>query len=102
MRRLSLSVVVMLLMTWAIRAQVSQITNDRAGQPAGANLTEIILNTANVTVSGFGKLYSYQVDGPVSGQPWYAAGVTVNGSRHNVLYVATIHHKLYAFDADAP
>jgi outer membrane protein assembly factor BamB len=57
----------------------------------GANTGETILNTHNVNATGFGKLYSYYVDGAVYGQPLYV---------HNVLYVATMNDKVYAFDAD--
>jgi hypothetical protein len=31
----------------------------------GANTSEIVLNTHNVNATGFGKLYSYYVDGAV-------------------------------------
>ncbi len=35
-------------------------------------------------------------------QPLYVAGVTIDGVARNVLYVATMNDKLYAFDADQP
>ena len=61
----------------------------------GANTGETVLNTRSVNATGFGKLYSYYVDGAVYGQPLYVAGL----SGHNVLYVATMNDKVYAFDA---
>jgi len=67
----------------------------------GANLSETTLTTANVNVDQFGKLYSYPVDGGVYAQPLYVRGVTINGAVRNVLYVATMNDKLYAFDADS-
>jgi hypothetical protein len=36
----------------------------------------------------------------VSGQPVYAGGISVGGVKHNVVYVATEHNMIYAFDAD--
>jgi hypothetical protein len=62
----------------------------------GANTSETILNTRSVNATTFGKLYSYYVDGAVYGQPLYVPGL----AGHNVLYVATMNDKVYAFDAD--
>jgi outer membrane protein assembly factor BamB len=45
-------------------------------------------------------LFSQSITGQVYGQPLYASGVTVNGAMHNVVYVATAHNMVYAFDAD--
>ena len=68
----------------------------------GGNVQEHVLRPANVTAATFGKLYSYGVDGSVFAQPLFVSGVNVAGhGRHNVLYVATMHDKVYAFDADA-
>ncbi len=67
----------------------------------GVNNQEYALTPANVNASGFGKLFSCAVDGAIYGQPLWAANLTVNGARHNVVFVATQHDSLYAFDADA-
>jgi hypothetical protein len=49
----------------------------------------------------FGKLFSLSVVGYVYAQPLYVPGVAIAGhGTHNVLYVATEHDLLYAFDAD--
>ena len=66
----------------------------------GANTKEYGLTTSNVNGSGFGKLTSCTVDGAIYGQPLWVANLTVGGSKHNVVFVATQHDSLYAFDAD--
>jgi hypothetical protein len=89
------------LMTASIHAQVDVLTNRYRGSRTGANLAETTLTTANVNVNQFGKLYSYPVNGSVYAQPLYVTNVTVAGVRRNVLYVATMNDKVYAFDADS-
>ncbi|HTU41304.1 MAG TPA: Ig-like domain-containing protein [Candidatus Aquilonibacter sp.] len=69
---------------------------------SGANLNETTLTPANVTVSSFGKLFSYLVDGYVYGQPLLVSNLTMgDGSTHNVLFAATENDSVYAFDADS-
>lgn len=83
-------------------AQVSVLTYQYDNTRAGANVKEITLNPGNVNATGFGKLLSYPVDGYIYGQPLYLASVTIpNVGTHNVVYVATEHDSVYAFDADA-
>jgi hypothetical protein len=76
--------------------------NDLSG--TGANTSETTLTPANVNSSHFGKLFSSSVDGQVYAQPLYMAGVNittgVNQGIHNVVFIATAHDSLYAFDAD--
>ena len=67
----------------------------------GLNTQETTLTPANVNSTQFGKLSLIAVDGRVDAQPLYLANLTVNGQNHNVLYVATEHGSLYAFDADS-
>jgi hypothetical protein len=67
----------------------------------GANSQEYALNTATVTASTFGKLFSCSVDGAIYAQPLWVPNLTISSARHNVIFVATQHDTLYAFDADS-
>jgi chitodextrinase len=68
---------------------------------SGLNPNEIVLTPANVNVAQFGKIASYSIDGIADASPLYVAGVSIPGNGvHNVVYVATEHDSVYAFDAD--
>ena len=67
---------------------------------SGLNANEASLTTANVNSSSFGKLFTYLVDGYVYGTPLLMSDITINGKAHNVIYAATEHDSVYAFDAD--
>ncbi len=90
-----------LLLPVVCYGQVNILSNHYDNARTGANLSETSLNVTNVDASQFGKLYSYTVDGAVYAQPLYVSGVTINGVPHNVLFVATMNDKVYAFDADS-
>ena len=80
--------------------KISVLTYKYNNARTGANLQETTLTLANVKSSTFGKRYSFTVDGNVYAQPLYVAGLTINGVTRNVLFVATEHDSVYAFDAD--
>lgn len=74
--------------------------NDNAR--TGAVLIENVLNTSNVNVNQFGKLFSHAVQGQIYAQPLFVPFVAIPGKGfHNgVVFVATMENWLYAFDAD--
>jgi len=95
---------VFLLVTACARfssAQVNVTTYHNDNGRTGQNLQETILTTSNVNATNFGKLFSQSVDGYSYGQPLYLSDITINGSTHNVVYVATMNDSVYAFDADS-
>jgi hypothetical protein len=67
----------------------------------GANTQEYALTPSTVTTASFGKLFSCPVDGAVYTQPLWVPGLTIGGGTHNVIFVATQHDSVFAFDADA-
>lgn len=66
----------------------------------GQNTTESKLTQANVNSTTFGLLRNLSVDGKVDAQPLYLSQLSVAGSAHNVVFIATEHDSVYAFDAD--
>ena len=80
----------------AQRMITSQIDNARTG----ANLGETILTPRNVNAQEFGKLFTLKVKGDVYAQPLFLGGVDIpQKGRHDVIFVATEHNRIYAFDA---
>lgn len=67
----------------------------------GANTQEYALSSSTVTTATFGKLFSCSVDGAVYTQPLWVPGLSTGGGTHNVIFVATQHDTIFAFDADA-
>ena len=66
----------------------------------GQNLTESTLTTGNVAQSTFGLKRKLPVDGKIDAQPLVLAGYTIAGAARTVVFVATEHDSVYAFDAN--
>lgn len=99
--RITWGVVALGLGAGSTTAQVttSQYDNLRTG----ATLSEKTLTPQNVNAQQFGKLGAFPVDGAVYAQPLFLPGVEIPGKgRRNVLFVATEHDSVYAFDAERP
>src|SRR5581483_10258941 len=82
-------------------SQVTLTTERYDTSRTGANLNETVLTASNVNVNGFGKLYSYAVDGSVQAQPLYVSNLSLPGlGTYNVLFVVTMNDVVYALDAN--
>jgi hypothetical protein len=83
-------------------ANVDVLTFHNDNLRSAANTQEDILTPENVNSTHFGKLFSYRLDGYVYAQPLYKADLAINGSKHNVVFVANEHDSVYALDANQP
>jgi hypothetical protein len=68
---------------------------------AGVNSQEFALTTSNVHTSTFAKLFSCPVDAAIYPQTLWVGNIPIAGGTHNVIFTATSHNTVYAFDADA-
>src|SRR5260221_13862065 len=72
------------------------LTQHNDNQRTGSYLSETTLNTSDVTVNQFGKLFTRQVDGQIYAQPLFVPDLSLPGGTHNVVFVATMHNSVYA------
>lgn len=66
----------------------------------GLNANETTLTASNVNSPGFGLLRMLATDGKVDAEPLVLSNLTVNGQQQNVVFVASEHDSVYAFNAD--
>jgi len=79
------------------------LTGGNDNYRTNANLDETILTPSTVKSSSFGQLFALSVDGQIYAQPLYQQNLNLpDGSTHNVVFIATMHNTVYAFDADSP
>ena len=75
------------------------------GDPSETGLysNETTLTPANVNVSQFGRLGSFQADGIVMAQALYVSKLDMGSAgTHDVIFLVTEHDSVYAIDADNP
>ncbi|HKS93109.1 MAG TPA: hypothetical protein VJS16_00450, partial [Gammaproteobacteria bacterium] len=80
-------------------ANVLTYHNDNARD--GLNDRETVLTGANVNSTDFGKIGFFSMDGRVDAQPLYVSSLNVGGATHNMVFAASEHDSVYAFDADS-
>lgn len=79
---------------------VNVLTYHNDNGRTGRNLGEKTLTLGNVNSTSFGKIGFLSTPGLVDAEPLYVSGLAINGAKHNVVFVATEHDLVYAFDAD--
>lgn len=90
-----------LCLTVSGSAQVNVFTGNYDNSRSNANLQETQLTPASVGPGSFGKVGSLPVDGQVYAQPLYVNSLSLLGrGPHDVVYIATEHNSVYAYDAD--
>jgi len=90
------------MLTLAVGPCTAQVTTSQYNNSrTAATLHEKILTPQNVNAQQFGRVGVFNVDGAVYAQPLYVPAVPVPGKgTRDVLFVATEHDSVYAFDAN--
>lgn len=79
---------------------VSVLMQHNDNSRSGWNDHETVLNTSNVNVTHFGKVFTRAVDDQVYAQPLVVGHLHLASGDHNVVYAATVNNSIYAFDGD--
>ena len=82
-------------------AQVAVTTFQYDNYRSSTNSHETTLTVNNVNVNQFGRKAVFPVQGYVYAQPLYVPNVNIGGVLHNVVYIATEHDQVYAFDVNS-
>ena len=96
--------ILIVLLMIGLRAGAQSVTTSQYDNTrSSVNRNETVLTPRNVNVRHFGKLFTLKVDGDVYAQPLLLKGLDIpEKGRHDVLFVATEHDSIYAFDAYGP
>jgi glucose dehydrogenase len=81
-------------------SEVNVLTYHNNNLRTGQYLHEASLTPANVNSAKFGKVGFLPVRGLVDAEPLYVSTIMVRGAKRKVVFVATEHDLVYAFDAD--
>ncbi len=88
-------------------AQTAVLTQNNDNARTGSNTAETVLTPQNVKTATFGKLFTMTgLNANVNGQVLYVPGVTIGGTKHNVVYAYTSNNSdnspcgVYAYDGD--
>ncbi len=97
--------ILLILFSGSVKAawsQVDVLTANYDNLRSNSNSSESVLSTSNVNLRQFGKVSTLAVDGYVYAQPLCLSGLDMPDAKtRNVVFVATMHNSIYAFDANA-
>lgn len=80
-------------------AQTGVTTQHNDHDRSGWYQKEKILNTTNVRMGSFGKLFSRAVDDQIYSQPLVVTNVPMPSGNRSIVFVTTVNNSVYAFDA---
>lgn len=81
--------------------QVSVVTQHNNNLRTGWNNKETSLNTKNVNVNQFGKIFTVTTDDQIYAQPLVATKINIESKVQNILIIATVNNSVYAVNADS-